>query len=322
MKKLGKYLGITLLLTWVVCSCIKEDFSPENNDSASVTVKLDTRADDNNVLANEGIESVRLILVQGGNIAVNEMIDFTKPENKPLLEKGITLLGVKAGATDFYAVVNETNNVEYNFSGIKVGEPWDKNFNPSLTVFQGKPYPTSNSEISLPMYGEKPNESIEDNKTITIDVTRAVARIDLNIVNNTGEPLKLDKVSFNDFFPNAGFLVSSEDKEFAYFAPTFDISDQNITVSSDNKATKAFTCYLYESLKDPKTDPYKIGLMLGNKSYDMQPIQNFFPEINKLARNTILSITATINKKDEGTCAMVTCKVQPWNEQELGPTFE
>lgn len=320
MKKLGKYLGITLLLAWVVCSCIKEDFSSENNDSASVTVKLDTRAEDSQALANEGIESVRLILVQDGKIAVNEMIDFTKEANKPLLEKGITLLGIKAGATDFYAVVNETNNVEYNFSGIKVGEPWDKNFNPSLTVFQGKPYPTSNSEISLPMYGEKPNESIEDNKTITIDVTRAVARIDLNIVNKTGDELTLNEVSFNEFFPNAGFLVSSEGKEFTYSAPTFDKLDKNIPVSSDDKGTKAFTCYLYESLKDPKT--YKIGLKLNGKPYEKQEIQNFSSVIDKLDRNTILSITATINKKDEGTCAEITCSVKEWDVVKLPPTFE
>lgn len=313
MKKLGKYLGITLLLAWVVCSCIKEDFSSENNDSASVTVKLDTRAEDSQALVNEGIESVRLILVQGGKIAVNEMIDLTKEANKPLLEKGITLLGIKAGATDFYAVVNETN-VDYDFNKITV-DNLGENFNPSL-----KGFPTSNSGISLPMYGKATADIDKNNKTIEIKVTRAVARIDLNIVNNTGEPLTLNEVSFNEFFPNAGFLVSSEGKEFTYYAPTFDELDKKIPVSSDDKGTKAFTCYLYESLKNPTT--YEIGLKLGDKSYDPQPIQNFSSAIDKLARNTILSITATINKKDEGTCAEITCSVKEWDVVKLPPTFE
>lgn len=313
MKKLGKYLGITLLLAWVVCSCIKEDFSSENNDSASVTVKLDTRAEDSQALANEGIESVRLILVQGGKIAVNEMIDFTKEANKPLLEKGITLLGIKAGATDFYAVVNETN-VDYDFNTITVGN-LEENFNPSL-----KGFPTSNSEISLPMYGKATADINKDNKTITIDVTRAVARIDLNIVNNTGDELTLNEVSFNEFFPNAGFLVNTPSPQNDYSAPVFDKLNQNIPVSSDDKGTKAFTCYLYESLKNPTT--YEIGLKLGDKSYDPQPIQNFSSAIDKLARNTILSITATINKKDEGTCAEITCSVKEWDVVKLPPTFE
>ena len=71
MKKVIRYFGMSLLLvvSGMISSCIKDKFPAEEVEGTSnVIVKLDSRAADGNALENEGIKTLRLILVQNGRL--------------------------------------------------------------------------------------------------------------------------------------------------------------------------------------------------------------------------------------------------------------
>ena len=77
MKRIKQYIGLAaaLLLAGTLNSCIKDDVAPAaSSDMANVTVKLDSRATDTtdlNVTPEEGIKTLRLIIVQDGTIVIN-----------------------------------------------------------------------------------------------------------------------------------------------------------------------------------------------------------------------------------------------------------
>lgn len=246
MKKLGRYLGAIglLLLIGVVTSCIKDDIVATEAGTANITVNISSRSgevdDDNSeVLANEDIKTIRLILVQNGKVVSNSKHSFTAPDGQKLLEQGIRIVGVNKAATDFYAVVNEAN-VNKNFeSDFKVGTTFD---GPAFSQVQLIAYSSFNSANGLPMVGCETKPSLSDGDEVMIKVTRAVARIDLNINNKTGADLNVSKVSFGEFFPTSGFLFSQSDASVQYTEKDF-VESETI----ENEKSNVFTYYLYES---------------------------------------------------------------------------
>ena len=190
MKKLRRYLGAIglLLLMGVVTSCIKDDIATTSDaDMVNITVNVGSRAADSEALTDEGIKTLRLILVQDGRIVSNLRHDFTTTEGQPLLEKGINIIGLKKAATDFYAVVNE-ESAEVSFDrGFAVGANFsEQDFMQTVLEAKEATFPkTDISEKGLPMQGKasKSKDELVDNVSVEIPVERVVARIDLNLVN-------------------------------------------------------------------------------------------------------------------------------------------
>lgn len=260
MKKLGRYLGAIglLLLIGVATSCIKDDIATTETGTANITVNISSRSgevdnDNSEVLANEDIKTIRLILVQNGKVVSNSKHSFTVPDGQKLLEQGIRIVGVNKAATDFYAVVNEAN-VNKNFeSDFKVGTTFD---GPAFSQVQLIAYSSFNSANGLPMVGCETKPSLSDGDEVMIKVTRAVARIDLNINNKTGADLNVSKVSFGEFFPTSGFLFSQSDASVQYTKKDF-VESETI----ENEKSNVFTYYLYESCSNEE-GVYKVGLMI------------------------------------------------------------
>lgn len=311
---------LLVVMTGMVSSCVKEKISTPAAGTANIIVRLDSKAsgDESNTgsnpLSNEGINSIRLILVQEGKIVVNKLFEDLSGENAPLLEKGFQIKGLENKRTDFYAVVNERTigtNIG-NVSEIK-GE-----LNQTLTGFPCVYGPN----VYLPMYGESLDQGIFHGANISISVKRAVARIDLSITNNTGNDLSISSVDFGPFFADEGYLVSSEGKNITYKSKTFE-GFGNIV--NKNKVTKSY--YLYEAF-DQVNVPYgsfSIGLKSGDFAYANKQIEVSDEEQkqNLLKRNTVLKINATVSKTPSNvTCATINCSVAPWVAVDLGPTFE
>lgn len=323
MKKVIRYLGMALLLvvSGMVGSCIKDKFPAEEVEgTANVIVKLDSKAsgDESNTgsnpLSNEGINSVRLILVQEGKIVVNKLFEDLSGENAPLLEKGFQIKGLENKQTDFYAVINETA-IGANISNVsEIKSELNQTFTGFPCVYSDK--------VLLPMYGESFNQVILQGANIRIPVTRAVARVDLSIENLTGASLSISSVDFGPFFANTGFLVSSEEKDITYGLGSF---NDFIDIENGENATKRY--YLYEALDQVKV-PYTsftIGLKSGDFVYENKQIEvsDNNQKQNLLKRNTVLKINATVSKSPSNvTCATINCTVAPWEAVELGPTFE
>lgn len=316
MKKLGRYLGAIglLLLIGVATSCIKDDIATTETGTANITVNISSRSgevdnDNSEVLANEDIKTIRLILVQNGKVVSNSKHSFTVPDGQELLEQGIRIVGVNKAATDFYAVVNEAN-VNKNFeSDFKVGTTFD---GPAFSQVQLIAYSSFNSANGLPMVGCETKPSLSDGDEVMIKVTRAVARIDLNINNKTGADLNVSKVSFGEFFPTSGFLFSQSDASVQYTKKDF-VESETI----ENEKSNVFTYYLYESCSNEE-GVYKVGL---NDSPEF-PLTQIYDAVSKtpikeIKRNTILKINAIANASGWE----LQCEVAPWDVEEYNQEF-
>ena len=316
MKKLGRYLGAIglLLLIGVATSCIKDDIATTETGTANITVNISSRSgevdnDNSEVLANEDIKTIRLILVQNGKVVSNSKHSFTVPDGQKLLEQGIRIVGVNKAATDFYAVVNEAN-VNKNFeSDFKVGTTFD---GPAFSQVQLIAYSSFNSANGLPMVGCETKPSLSDGDEVMIKVTRAVARIDLNINNKTGADLNVSKVSFGEFFPTSGFLFSQSDASVQYTKKDF-VESETI----ENEKSNVFTYYLYESCSNEE-GVYKVGL---NDSPEF-PLTQIYDAVSKtpikeIKRNTILKINAIANASGWE----LQCEVAPWDVEEYNQEF-
>lgn len=310
MKKLKKYLGAIglLLLMGVATSCIKDDIAAISDaDAVNITVNVGSRAvevdeDNSEVLANEDIKTIRLILVQNGKVVSNSKHTFTAPDGQKLLKQGIRIIGLKKAITHFYAVVNNESAGE----NLNIGDTFEES---SLDVQLGNEL---NLDTPLPMYGKLVGqEDIEDEKEFEIPVTRAVARVDLNITNNTGSLFNIQSVDFGPFIANKGFLITSDGKnDIEYTSKQFLI-----------KENTECRFYLYEVTGLPY-EKFTIGMTCTDgTNYDQTQI--IVPEDKRdqlLKRNTILQINATVNSSSEPITIEVS--VKPWESVELPPLFE
>lgn len=323
MKKLRRYLGAIglLLLMGVVTSCIKDDIATTSDaDAVDITVNVGSRAaevdeDNSEVLANEGIKTIRLILVQNDKVVINSKHRFTAPDGRTLLEQGIRIIGMKKAATNFYAVVNEESTGVSFDTHFAVGADFSEQaFMQTLLHASDVTFPkTDISEMGLPMQGKasKSENELVDNVSVEIPVERVVARIDLNLVNNTGSALAINKINFGSFFPSQTQLG-----EFApgtYTPKTFAESVEIPATAGNN--THKFTYYLYESQADAGN--YTVSLN-DEKEYPAVPILVGGQQVTELLRNHILSITGTVNSSGWE----LTCEVAPWQKDEVTIDFK
>lgn len=310
MKKINKYLGLFLLawMTVAVSSCIKDNFTAETPaEKANITINIGSRAIDANnseVKDNEDIQTLRLILVQDGKIVVNSLYDYST-EQENVLNKSIYIIGLKAVPTDFYAIVNEASvTQDFTDTSFPIGAPFD-----GTAFHQAQLASMDKVEKALPMAGSIQQKAIIDGENIEISVTRAVARIDLNVINKTGSALDVSKINFGKFFPSEGFLVETQGTP-ATSSKSF---QENQTIEANGKYE--FTYYLYES---PQGE-YKVG-MDGSTRYDLAPIIDSETnlQVTSLPRNTILKVNANANP----TGWELQCNVLPWEKNEVNVDFK
>lgn len=320
MKKVIRYFGMSLLLvvSGIVGSCIKDKFPAEEVEgTANVIVKLDSRATDNNALENEGIKTLRLILVQNGKIVINSKHDFTTAEGKPLLTQGINIIGLKKTSTSFYALVNEeSTGVTFDEKYFKTDDFDRASFMEAVLNSGTTTFPTSDiTEKGLPMQGEvsKSETDLTDGATIEIPVERIVARIDFNLINETGSQLAISKIKFGEFFPSQTQLGNFASG--TYSSKSF---DENESIpSSEGVNSHKFTYYLYES----KAGAGKYTVSLNNATeYPAVSIKKkgTNDEITELLRNQILSVNATARS----TGWELVCNVNPWEKEDINISFE
>lgn len=322
MKKLGRYLGAIglLLLIGVATSCIKDDIATTETGTANITVNISSRSgevdnDNSEVLANEDIKTIRLILVQNGKVVSNSKHSFTAPDGQKLLEQGIRIVGVKKAATDFYAVVNEESTGESFDTGFAVGAPFSAQaFMQTVLPASDATFPkTDIKEKGLPMQGKVSisESALVDNVSVVIHVERVVARIDLNLTNNTGSTLAINSINFGGFFPSQTQLGEFAPGDYKSFS--FEETQEILATAGNN--THKFTYYLYESKADAGN--YTVSLNDGTE-YGAVPILVDGKPVTELLRNHILSITGTINSSGWE----LTCEVAPWQKDEVTIDFK
>ena len=335
MKKTNRYISLLLALVFAagLSSCIKEDYADSTkNDKATVSLVFDTRApgvDGQTVQAgpNEGIKTLRVIIVdsESSTVNVNKFYDYSA-EPDPVEVKTLTIMNLPVGQKDFYVIANE-GSVGMNDIDL---EAWQEKgtFNESdknelLQAVIASGFPKTDAEIAelgLPIAGVK-SENITgtEDQVIEIPITRAVAKMELTLTNNTGAPFQLDQVAMGKFFPNMTYLFPDNGllEGVTYADHTF---ETNATL--EEGATETFCFYFYES--NAGADAYTIQLNDGSE-YGATPIL-VEPEVEggqatpltSVDRNTCVRVKGTIESKAWTLLA----NVLPWQHEEVSFDFD
>lgn len=333
MKKTNRYISLLLALVFAagLSSCIKEDYADSTkNDKATVSLVFDTRApgvDGQTVQAglNEGIKTLRVIIVdsKSSTVNVNKFYDYSA-EPGPVETKTLTIMNLPVGQKDFYVIANERsvgmNDIDLDAWQEKgTFDDSDKNELLQAVISSGFPK-TEIAELGLPIAGVK-SENITDteDQVIEIPITRAVAKMELTLTNNTGAPFRLDQVAMGSFFPNMTYLFPGKtlSEGVKYAAHTF---ETNATLEED--ATETFCFYFYES--NAGADAYTIQLNNGSE-YGATPIL-VEPEegggqatpLTSVERNTCVRVKGIIESKAWTLLA----NVLPWQHEEVSFDFD
>lgn len=338
MKKTNQYISLLLavLMTVGLSSCIKEDYAVSSDETATVNLMFTTRADlnqdgvDEDARIHEGIKTLRVILVQNGKVIVNHKAKGLDKGDAPVLSQTITFWQIPKAQSTFYAVANE-ESVEGLGNKLAAYTP-ESAFNPSddqelrgeiITVQTGT-IPGAADDIAtngLPIAGiySEDLSNVEDGHILRIPITRAVAKMELTLTNNTGASFQLDQVAMGSFFPNMTYLFPGNalPESVTYAAYTF---KTNATL--DEGATKTFCFYFYES--NAGENAYTIQLNNGSE-YGATPIL-VEPEeeggqptpLTSVERNTCVRVKGIIESKAWTLLA----NVLPWQHEEVSFDFD
>lgn len=335
MKKTNRYISLLLALVFAagLSSCIKEDYADSTkNDKATVSLVFDTRApgvDGQTVQAgpNEGIKTLRVIIVdsESSTVNVNKFYDYSD-EHGPVEVKTLTIMNLPVGQKDFYVIANEgsvgMNDIDLDAWQEK-GTFDDSDKNELLQAVISSGFPKTDAEIvelGLPIAGwQSENITGTEDQVIEIPITRAVAKMELTLTNNTGAPFQLDQVAMGSFFPNMTYLFPGKtlSEGVPYAAHTF---ETNATL--EKGATETFCFYFYES--NAGENAYTIQLNNGSE-YGATPIL-VEPEeeggqptpLTSVERNTCVRVKGTIESKAWTLLA----NVLPWQHEEVSFDFD
>lgn len=298
MRYMKKYTSLTLLtlLVMLAGACSKDTPMESRAESANITVNIASRGQvdtgNEEVKEHEGIKTLRLIMVQEGKVAGNWLREY----NDNSLTQTFRILGVKAMDTQLYAIVNEKGvNLDYATT-FQVGSTFN------ASTYKGAALAAIDVATNgIPMEGSTQITAAQmvEETSVSISVTRALARIDLTVNNKTGGELRIDQINFGAFFPVSGYLIKRKDGTVQNQTKDF-TGDQTIATNG----THTFTYYLFES----SGGTYTVG-MKGSTNYD--PAQIYDKDTKPIAsieRNQILKINANANP----TGWELACTVAPW----------
>ena len=250
-------------------------------------------------------------------------------------------MGLPVGNKDFYVIANEAS---VGLSGLDTPRPgysFDKAEKSALlsTLIKNEQrtyFPSTDTEIEekgLPIAGTVSAEITgAEDQTIEIPITRAVAKMELTLTNDTGDNFELNQVTLGRFFANSTYLFPQETElalpdGVAYGDHMF---STNATLSDGESQTfhfyfygesQTFHFYFYES--NAGEGAYTIALNDG-ADYAAAPIMlDEDTPLTSVARNTQLKVTGTIESVLEPVVTDLQLLVVPWTEKNIDvPPFE
>lgn len=358
MKKFRKYLSVILLmvLTGVMSSCINDSDIVELSETVTLNFHLAglsrSTTDVGNNFENK-IKTLRFLITdEAGEILINSML------NNVDVSQPIRILGVPRSKIRVYAFANEGSmgrsfdtesllkdidqNTSYDIGNNNgklepdeiLARAWDSEN--QATFFPLTTEEAEGKDAGLPMtgcYGVKESEEYHDGgvpldltdeqiseKNITIYLIRCVAKIVVNLTNNTSSSIDLTHVRFGRFFA---------DKVYYYRHTENDVQTPNQTALTYHAFVKdatlgvgenenVLTYYLYPSSTDNTDDYYRFSIALSTTNFPT--INGQYKEFYKtegsrtiLGRNTILTVNGTINPGSFNVSSVLKVKIEDWD---------
>ena len=237
-------------------------------------------------------------------------------------KKTVTFLGMTTGAKKFYVVANEESldltDADYPAKGTRVNNPDD--LLKRVITDAGRSYfpKLKNETASLPITGYQEVDITTKKENITIETYHAVAKIVFKVKNTSSEGITLTGFSLGEFFADRTYLFPSETGQLENVSyGTFGRDNVRGTFLTGADATEYFTCYLYETPKDKKSD-FKVTLFTNNQDLDLPEATINLNEATDyvVKRNTVINIVATISKEATVTTPVkvtLNWQVSSWN---------
>lgn len=305
MKKTNRLYRCLLPLVWLtflLSSCIKEDYAGSTDETATVNLVFSTRADGQgtaDVDENEGIKTLRVLITDAdGKVEINTVQNFND-----VPETTLTILGVPVGTKNFYVIANEAS---VGLTDLDDVSTVDEDFlNRVITNPSDAPYfPKTRSQIStsgLPITGMKEGVQVkgeENNQPIEIEIVHAVAKVVLYVDNQSGEPFTLQQVKFGPFIADRTYLFDkSQQLPVGVHFNEMSLDAENVKVTPD-KDEAVFTGYIYETGVQ-KTNCFTLSLVSNTTGFEAlaTPVTIHFDEAgrNYINRNDQVEIRATVN---------------------------
>lgn len=322
MKKTNRLYRCLLPLVWLtflLSSCIKEDYAGSTDETATVNLVFSTRADGQgtaDVDENEGIKTLRVLITDDkGKVEINTVQNFND-----VPETTLTILGVPVGTKNFYVIANEAS---VGLTDLDDVSTVDEDFlNRVITNPSDAPYfPKTRSQIStsgLPITGMKEGVQVkgEENQQIEIEIVHAVAKVVLNMENRMEETFRVNGVALGKFFADATNLFPERGSypigDAGLHTHYFKATTQGFEVPP-GKHDAVFVFYLYETGETALTEDFTIGLSSPTVP-EIAAVKPFFTDgRNYLERNEQLVINAVVDVYKEVTVTSLNYEVQPWS---------
>ena len=274
-----------------------------DEDTAQVTLRLATRAvtvtEQKGELGNEGIKTLQIFLYrnEGGTYT------FYRKEDVPGVDFGrktvtVKLDDIKLGWYKFYAIAN---GASVGMESVQQEEGDVATELENLEIEDDGYFPKTAEEITengLPMAGFTDVKVNNKSVSATIDLCRAVAKLDITLKNETGTPLTVNEINFGAFGADKAFLFKQESgddvpSEATY--KTFNFPNLNTPIADGEEEN--FVFYVYPS---NVSSNYTIGLdaVLGENSETYPPVPLLDAdgsELTEMPRNTLYKINAVVD---------------------------
>ena len=314
--KIAIYTLLVLGASVVLGSCQRGG----DEDTAQVTLRLATRAatvtDQYGNLGDEGIKTLQIFLYrnEGGTYTFYRKDDVVENITAGAKTVTVELDDIKLGWYRFYVVAN----------GESVGlESIDENLpenNLKGMVIDNDYFPKKKSEIAtngLPMAGFTDVKVNNKSVSATIDLHRAVAKLDITLTNETGTPLTVNEINFGAFGANKAFLFKQESGDVPSEATYKTFNFPNLDTPIADGEEENFVFYVYPS---NASSNYTIGLdaVLGENSETYPPVPLLDAdgsELTEMPRNTLYKINAVV---DVDAIRFRGITVEPWGESHTG----
>lgn len=239
------------------------------------------------------VKTLRVIAFKGGTLALNELLGVDDIPETSGTEDEVKLTGVEklkvgngGGAYTFYFIANEeghTTTENTNLSQVLGGITSETDLNNIKVNFADQNTPM--------LMSTHQTEYIEEgvDKSITIELVRSVAKINLNVINETAQEQTLSNIAFSNMNVQTTSLIEGSElpSDGTFFAPY----TTGITVAP-NGTTENHIAYIFESSLTGDNN-YVMSLEWNNKQYSESLSGVLGTEFK---RNTELEINITLKQ--------------------------
>ena len=180
-------------------------------------------------------------------------------------------------------------------------------------------FPTDGQpEDGLPMAGSEQVLVNKERNTVKIEVVRAVARLDIELENVTGDEIRVERIPFGAFGADRAYLFGqggeNEVMPDEVTCKEFEIPGRNEAIATGGKANYVY--YIYPSAAG--AGKYTMGLKIEGRA-DEYKEQNLLNDrglpLREMPRNTVYKIRAVVDV-DAITFRGIT--VDEWDESHAG----